>query len=73
MALFCDGLDLGSGEEFEINQYLVVAGASAVDFFTDVSQFACQHQLYLGVYVLDPFFYDKFAFSGNVINLAEFV
>ncbi len=48
-------LQLVAHEELEVDEYLVVAGTTGVDFLTHIPEFGSEHEFHLRVYILYPF------------------
>ena len=66
---FYDTLQFRADKQFQVYQYLVVAAASAVYFFPDVAETACQHQFDLGVDIFDAVFDEKITFFGYGVDV----
>ena len=60
-----------AGEEFEVEQHLVVARTAGMDFLAHVAEAAGEHQFYLGVDVLNVVFDNEFSFFGLMVNFLE--
>ena len=61
----------GAGEELQVNQYLVVSGASAVYLLAHIAQGAGQQQLHLRVNVLDVVLNDKLSTLAEGVDIAQ--
>jgi len=70
--LFGNLAQLGTGEQFEVEQHLVVARTSAMYLFTHVAQLAGEHEFHLRVYVLHTLFDNKFATFSNGVDILQF-
>ena len=64
-------MELGTGEQFQVQQHLVVTGTPAVDFLSHIAQPAGEHEFHLGMYILYPIFYDKLTTLGSSINVLQ--
>ena len=64
-------LDLCTGEEFQVEQHLVVARASAVYLLAYIAQAAGQHQFHLRVHVFHSVFYHEFSLFGLRIDVLQ--
>ena len=64
-------LNLCAGEEFQVEQHLVVARASAVYLLAYIAQAAGQHQFHLRVYVFHSVFYHEFSFFGLRVDVLQ--
>ena len=61
--------ELGTSEQFQVYQHLVVARTSAMNLLTHITQLASQHQLHLRMYIFYAIFYNKFTLFGRNINI----
>ena len=66
-----DGLNLGPGEELQVNEDLVVARTSAMDLLAHIAQPAGQHQLHLRVYILHTLLNDKLSALSLRIDILQ--
>ena len=64
-------LYLVAGEEFQVDEHLVVAAASGMDFLTDVAELARQHQLHLGVDILHVGLYLELPILANLVDVLQ--
>ena len=54
--------ELGTGKQFQVDQHLIVSGASAMNFLAHIAQFACQHQFDLRMNIFNAILNYKLAF-----------
>ena len=66
-------LQLRTGKQLQIDQYLVVTRTAAMNFLADIAQFTGQHQFHLRVYILDTVLDDKRTGLGRRIDLFQFL
>ena len=59
-----------ANKEFQVDEHLVVARASGMDFFADVAKSSSQKKLNLGVHVLNTIFNDEVSAGNGVENVA---
>ena len=71
LSLFHNLAQCGAGEQFQVNQYLIVSGASAVYLLAHIAKGTRQQQLYLRVNVLDVVLNDKLPTLTQGVNLAQ--
>ncbi len=74
LSLRGDAAQLVAHEQFEVDEYLVVARAPRVYFFTNVAKFCREHELYLRVHVFNTFVDSEIAFfdyGGNLLQAGE--
>ena len=62
-----------SGEELQIDEHLVISGASGVDFLSHIAELARQHELHLRVDILHSVLNDEVATVAYLIDIPEFV
>ena len=61
----------GAGKQFQVQQHLVVARASAVYFLSYIAQASGQHQFHLRVHVFHPVFNGKLAAFGQGVEVFQ--
>ena len=65
-------LELMASEEFEVNEHLVVARASAVYLLAHVAQLACEEHLHLRVDILYIIFDNKLSPLACLVDILQF-
>ena len=68
-----DFLQLLTREQLEVDQYLIIARATTVDFLSHVPKLAGEHQLHLGMNVLYAVLNDKLASLAAGIDNLQFL
>ena len=62
---------LSTGEEFQVEQHLVVARTATVNLLAYIAKLTRQHKLNLRMNVFDAFFYHKLATLGRCVNILQ--
>ncbi len=70
---FDEVFDARADEQLEVDEHLVVARASGVDFLANVAEPACEHEFDLRVDIFDAFLDSEVAFGDFTEDVAECV